>query len=352
MAIGTSWTYLGQKYLGSSGGDLYIRIYAKYSSQSASANQTYGVQYQARAYFSGSYIYDQQSSGSVGGTSASTVNYSKSSNYTQGETTLGTTSGVTINHNASGGASVTGWAYLNFPNWGWSGTASVSSSLPSIDRSAPTITQSQSATSATTIAISGTSNVDCSQWAYRVDGGSWVYWTGSARSASNVATVTEGTHTIQIAGKKSSNAVWGYGTQVTVDTTLPVVSATFDNIATDSFYLSATASLNCNLWEYSIDGGTNWVEFSTTDGTSASTTVTGLTVNTTYNVAVRAKRTLTSYNELYSRNATYQVKTQGGIVHVKVNGSWKEAIAYVKIGNAWKQAICYTKVGSSWRINT
>ena len=350
MAIGTSWTYLGQKYLGSSGGDLYIRIYAKYSSQSATANQTYGVQYQARAYFSGSYIYDQQSSGSVGGTSASTVSYSKSSNYTQGETTLGTTSSVTINHNASGGASVTGWAYLNFPNWGWSGTASVSASLPSIDRSAPTVTQSASASSATTISISASSNVTCNLWQYSLDNGSWTtFSSASGTSASGTITVTEGTHTVRLAGRKSSNNVFGYGTTQTIDTTLPVVSATFDNIATDSFYLSATATLDCNLWEYSIDGGTNWVEFSTTDGTSASTTVTGLTVNTTYNVVIRAKRTA---NSLYSRNATYSVKTQGGIVHVNVNGSWKEALAYVKIGSAWKQAICYTKVGSSWRINT
>lgn len=232
-----------------------------------------------------------------------------------------------------------------------SGTESIVESYITIpvEGTAPTITQSQSATSATTIAISGTSNVDCSQWAYQVDNGSWVYWDGSLRSASNVATVTEGTHTIRIAGKKKTNNVWGYGTTVTVDTTLPVVTATIGEPTTDSFPLSATSTLNCNLWEYSIDGGTNWTQFSTTDGTSASTTVTGLTVNTTYNVVVRAKRTA---NNLYSRNATYSVKTQGGIMHVNVNGSWKEAIAYVKIGSAWKQVICYTKVGSSWRINT
>lgn len=213
----------------------------------------------------------------------------------------------------------------------------------------PTITQSQSARSATQINISGTSNVDCKQWCYQVDSGSWVYWTGSARSASNIATVSEGVHTIQISGQKTSNNVWGYGTKATVDTTLPRLQVTVGEPTTDSFSFTATADYDCNSWEYSFDNGSTWVTFSTANAQTASAIVTGLTVNTTYNLIVRARRT---ENNLYSPNITQQVKTQGGIVHVDVNRQWKDAIAYVKIGSAWKQTICYTKVGSSWRINT
>ena len=134
MAVLTqSYQLLKESYLGSSGGNLYIRIYAKYSEQDIDNNRT-KVQYQARAYFSGNYIYDQQSSGNVSGTSASTVSYSKSSNYTKGETTLGTTE-AWVSHNSDGKKSITASAYLNFPNWDWSATASANADLPTIPRS-------------------------------------------------------------------------------------------------------------------------------------------------------------------------------------------------------------------------
>ena len=46
-------------YLGSASGDLYVRAYAMYTAQDIANNRSY-VYYKATAYFSGSYIYDQQ----------------------------------------------------------------------------------------------------------------------------------------------------------------------------------------------------------------------------------------------------------------------------------------------------
>lgn len=220
-----------------------------------------------------------------------------------------------------------------------------------VEGTAPTITQSVVPTSATTVALTAISNVDCNLWRYSLDNGSWTdFSSASGRTGTGTLTVTEGTHTVKLAGRKSTNSVWGIpDNPISIDTRLAVVTATIDEPTTDSFSFTASTNYDCNLWEYSIDNGSNWVTFSTTDGTSASGTVSNLTVNTNYTILIRAKRTA---NNLYSRNATYSVKTQGGIMHVNVNGSWKEAIAYVKIGSAWKQVICYTKVGSSWRINT
>lgn len=133
MELTTSYQMLAQKYLGNSYGDLYIRIYARYTSQDAD-NLTSTVQYQARAYYGGStYILDQGSSGSVSGTGATTQAFTKSTNYPSGETTLATITG-TVNHNAdTGEASVSASAYLNFPNWSWSGTATGSATLPKLD---------------------------------------------------------------------------------------------------------------------------------------------------------------------------------------------------------------------------
>ena len=129
----TSYQLLAQTYLGNSYGDLYVRIYAKYLEQSIANNQT-KVQYQARAYFSGNYIRDNQGSGGVSGTSASYA--SGACTYpTNGETVIATTEGW-VSHNADGTMSISAAASLNFPNWGWSGTATGSASLPNIPRQA------------------------------------------------------------------------------------------------------------------------------------------------------------------------------------------------------------------------
>ena len=130
MELTKSYQKLAETYLGNSSGNLYIRIYAKWSEQDVQNNRT-KVQYQARAYFSGSYIYDQQSSGNVKGTGVSQVNYSRSSSYNNGETTLGTAEGW-VTHNSDGTMSISASAYLNFPNWGWSGTASGTATLPTL----------------------------------------------------------------------------------------------------------------------------------------------------------------------------------------------------------------------------
>ena len=128
----TSWQMLAQTYLGSSHGDLYVRLYARYSEQDIVNNRSY-VYFQARAYFSGSWIRDNQGSGSISG-SLATV--SGACTYpTNGETTIATNEGW-IYHAADGGLGVLGTASLSFPNWGWSATASEWASLPAIPREA------------------------------------------------------------------------------------------------------------------------------------------------------------------------------------------------------------------------
>lgn len=129
----TNYQLLAQTYLGNSYGDLYVRIYAKYSEQSVANNQT-KVQYQVRAYFSGNYIRDNGGTGGVSGTSASYVSGSCTSP-TNGETVIATTE-AWVTHYADGKMSVSGSASLNFPNWGWSGTATGSADLPTIPRQA------------------------------------------------------------------------------------------------------------------------------------------------------------------------------------------------------------------------
>lgn len=128
----TSWQYLGQKYIGTSGGNLYVRLYARYSEQDIANNRSY-VYYQARSYYENStYIQDQQGTIAVSGTGA---DYQSASctRPTTGESVSVTTSGW-VTHNDDGKKSVSGSATINFPNWGWSGTVSASADLPRIPR--------------------------------------------------------------------------------------------------------------------------------------------------------------------------------------------------------------------------
>lgn len=128
----TSYQLLAQNYLGTSGGSLYVRIYAKYSEQDIINNRS-KVQYQSRAYYeNGNYIYDAAGSGNVSGTSASTISGS-CTRPTRGETVIATTE-AWVYHNDNGSKSISASGYLNFPNWGWSATASGSADLPSIPR--------------------------------------------------------------------------------------------------------------------------------------------------------------------------------------------------------------------------
>ncbi len=158
MELTKSYQKLAETYLGNSSGNLYIRIYAKWSDQDVQNNRT-KVQYQARAYFSGSYIYDQQSSGNVKGTGVNQVNYSRSSSYNNGETTLETAEGW-VTHNDDGTMSISASAYLNFPNWGWSGTASGTATLPTLHTPPELSLSSVSENSSKLSGVSGTTFVN------------------------------------------------------------------------------------------------------------------------------------------------------------------------------------------------
>ena len=128
----TSWQLIDQKYIGTSGGNLYVRLYARYSEQDITNNRTY-VYYQGRSYYeNGTYIQDDQGTIAVSGTNAS-YQSAGCARPTTGESVSVTTSGW-VSHKSDGTGSASGSATINFPNWGWSGTASGSFTLPTIPR--------------------------------------------------------------------------------------------------------------------------------------------------------------------------------------------------------------------------
>lgn len=131
----TSWTILKQLYVGRCRkGYLYIRAYARLVSQDIGKNQS-RVQYNVSTYYENSaYADDHQGQVAVAGTGLD-WQYRNVTQVTQGENSW-ITKEVTVNHNSDGTANISASAWINFPNWGYTTTATGYASLPTIPRQA------------------------------------------------------------------------------------------------------------------------------------------------------------------------------------------------------------------------
>ena len=96
-----------------------------------------------------------------------------------------------------------------------------------------------------------------------------------------------------------------------IDRTAPTVSCSVSNITANGFTISASSSATSDIWQYSLNGGSTWTQFSATAGTSATVTLSSLSPNTTYSVRVRARKRT---NQVYGTSGTVSAKTLGGAV--------------------------------------
>lgn len=96
-----------------------------------------------------------------------------------------------------------------------------------------------------------------------------------------------------------------------IDRTAPTVSCSVSNITANGFTISASSSATSDIWQYSLNGGSTWTQFSAAAGTSASVTLSSLSPNTTYSVRVRARKRT---NQVYGTSGTVSAKTLGGAV--------------------------------------
>lgn len=229
---------------------------------------------------------------------------------------------VDVAHNADGSKSITisGSLPVNatITNHGYIGTltASATVSLDKLDRVAPKITLNNvTPVSTTSLTLSGSSDVDCDRWDYSIDGGAWTnYSTTSTKSTSKtVSGLSSAVHTVKIQARKKANQIYSSSGQLSVDLVAPTVSFSISNITVSGATILATSDVDCNLWEYSLDGGANWTSFSTASGTTADVTLTGLTVNTMYTVSLRARK---ASNNLYGTANDVSFTTLG---NTKIN---------------------------------
>ncbi len=149
----TSYQKIADKYIGEVSGSgvsaksLYLRIYARYSTQDITNNKS-TVYYKSTLYVSGSGTYfftGNTTTKSLSGTGATTQSGSANGDYYLGETKLNEISG-TVSHSADGTATVSSSASWSSTPWGVSGSVSASATLPTIPRAT---TPTLSATTAT-----------------------------------------------------------------------------------------------------------------------------------------------------------------------------------------------------------
>lgn len=137
----------------------------------------------------------------------------------------------------------------------------------------------------------------------------------------SVAHADDGTATCPIAinvrgwntSEKGSNGFTVSGssdvTLTAIDRAAPTMSFSVSDITANSFKITANASATVDEWSYSLNDGLTGNDFDTTTNTTATTVVTGLTPNTTYQVRVSARK---KSNHVYGETKTTNVKTLGG----------------------------------------
>lgn len=114
----------------------------------------------------------------------------------------------------------------------------------------------------------------------------------------------------------------GSMTLTNIDRTAPTVTLTTSDITASSVKIKVTASTTANRWWYSTNGGSSWVEFNSTDGTSKEYTITGLTPNTSYSIQVCARK---KTNDVDGYSSKTSVKTLGGSVISSVSAFTADA---------------------------
>lgn len=167
---------------------------------------------------------------------------------------------------------------------------------------------------ATTVTINGTTvySKERTNWEDRV----FPAAKGSVSGTLTVAHDSSGSKTVTVV---FSTRVYVFGSVdyggtmklTDIDRTAPTVSCSVSNITANGFKISASSSATADIWQYSTNGGSSYTQFSTTAGTSASITLTGLSPNTTYSVKVRARK---KSNQVYGTSSTASAKTLGGAV--------------------------------------
>lgn len=180
-------------------------------------------------------------------------------------------------------------------------------------------------TAPTTVTINGT--VVYSKGATSWDSKAFPAAKGSTSGTITVAHGSDGKKSITVGFStrvyySTAQEYGGSMTLTNIDRTAPTVTLATSNITASSVKITVTASTTANRWWYSTNGGSSWVEFNSTDGTSKEYTITGLTPNTSYSIQVCARK---KTNDVDGYSSKTSVKTLGGSVISSVSAFTADA---------------------------
>lgn len=105
------------------------------------------------------------------------------------------------------------------------------------------------------------------------------------------------------------------------DLTAPTITVSLASRSANSLTVSATASSSCDIWQYKVGSG-SWTQFSTTDATAATCTISGLSPSTTYAVQIRVRKTS---NQVYGTSASASYTTLGAATLNSVQDFYADA---------------------------
>ena len=186
------------------------------------------------------------------------------------------------------------------PAGGWK-VANVAGSIPDIDRRAPSTNRvSLSSSTYNSLTITLDCSAQCDYAAYKLNGGSWNYFTPSSAIVNNTGTTNytitglspNTTYKVEVAYRRTYNHVWGYSSAVNMSTKKPnpptcntpiLVSKTHKSV---SFNLTGAYGTghgsSGGYYQYGIDGVLSW-----TRGGNTGNVINNLKPNTTYKIRAR-----------------------------------------------------------------
>ena len=273
-----------------------------------------------------------------------------------------TTSAQTVNVVASfAGKAVDDW----FAGSG-SGECTVAITVPALDK--PTVTQSLSSKTGTSITMSWSANATCDYVWYSTNGGSSYTAVGSVNAASGSYTIAglsaNTTYSIKTKLRRKDSQQSGESSALSVTTyAAPSASQSVASKTGSSITINWSSNKTIDYVWYSKNGGTSWVSVGSANATSGSYTITGLSANTAYSIKtrLRGKESQTSTDSSATSVTTYAYPTSNQTVSsktdttIKINWSSDSTCDYVwyskNNGSTWVSVGAVTSSSGSYTIS-
>ena len=231
-----------------------------------------------------------------------------------------------------------------------SGSKTITITVPKLDT--PTVSQSLSSKTGSTITIAWTSNMTIDSVWYSINGGTSWTSAGSVNSSSGSYTITGlsgGTsYSIKTRLRGKSSQLTADSSALSVTTyAAPTISQSLNKKTDTTITIDWTSNLTCDYLWYSKNGGTSWTAVGSINSSSGSFTISSLTADTTYSIKTRVRG---KDSQLEKDSSALSVTTYGyPTVTQSVSSKTATSITMAWSSGSTCDYVWYSKNGgSSW----